>query len=186
MPWIKVLDESDAKGRLKTVYTEVKARRGKISNLMRVYSLNPRALKAYSDLYVCLMIGQSSLSREDRELIATAVSTINDSEYGKLHHGEGLNYYWKNRKRIQQFMDDLNSVYLPDKARTMLNYVTKLTKKPGTIEEGDIQKLREVGFSDEDILNINLITSYFNFENRVAKGLGVTATPDEMDSRLML
>lgn len=83
-------------------------------------------------------------------------------------------------------MDDLNSVYLPDKARTMLNYVTKLTKKPGTIEEGDIQKLREVGFSDEDILNINLITSYFNFENRVAKGLGVTATPDEMDSRLML
>lgn len=186
MPWIQVLDESDAKGRLETVYSEVKARRGKISNMIRAYSLNPRALKAYSDLYVCLMIGQSSLSREDRELIATAVSAINDSEYGKLHHGEALNYYWKNRQRIQQFMDDLSSVYFPDKTRTMLNYAIKLTKQPATIEEADVEKLREVGFSDEDILNINLIASYFNFENRVAKGLGVTATPDELDSRLML
>ncbi|MFX0117515.1 MAG: peroxidase-related enzyme [Candidatus Hodarchaeota archaeon] len=186
MAWIQILDESDAKGRLETVYSEVKAKRGRISNIIRAFSLNPRAMKSYSDLYVCLMIGQSSLSREDRELIATAVSTVNKCEYGKLHHGEALNYYWENRNLIKQFMDDVGSVYLPDKRRIMLDYAIKLTKNPSSVKEGDIKKLRQVGFSDEDILNINLITSYFNFENRVVNGLGVTATPDELESRLLI
>ncbi|MFX0114275.1 MAG: peroxidase-related enzyme, partial [Candidatus Hodarchaeota archaeon] len=71
MVWIQISDENDAKGRLETVYAEVKAKRGRISNIMRAFSLNPQALKTYSDLYVCLMIGHSSLSREDRELLAT-------------------------------------------------------------------------------------------------------------------
>ncbi|MHA2370149.1 MAG: peroxidase-related enzyme, partial [Candidatus Hodarchaeales archaeon] len=171
---------------LRTVYSAVKSRRGRIINLMRTISLNPQGLKAYSDLYVCLMIGQSSLSREHRELLATAVSAINKSEYGKAHHGEALNYYWKNVDRIKQFIDDIDSIYLPDKERTMINYAVKLTKNPSTIIEDDIKKLRNVGFSDEDILNINLITSYFNFENRIAEGLGVEITPDDLDSKFKI
>lgn len=186
LAWIRTIDENDASGRLRTVYSAVKARRGKIVNLMRAVSLNPQGLKAYSDLYVCLMIGQSSLSREDRELVATAVSVTNKNDYGKVHHGEALNYYWKNVDRIKQFMDDVDSIYLPDKKRAMINYAVKLTKTPSAITEDDIKKLINVGFSDEDILNINLITSYFNFENRIAEGLGVKVTPDDLDSKFKI
>ena len=186
MVWIQISDENDAKGRLETVYAEVKAKRGKILNIMRAFSLNPQALKTYSDLYVCLMIGHSSLSREDRELLATTVSTINKCEYGTVHHGEALNYYWKNRNRIKQFTDDLNSVYLPERERIMIAYAVKLTKNPSSITKEDIQELRKAGFSDEDVLNINLITSYFNFENRVSEGLGVEITPDDLNSRVFI
>ncbi|MHA2496157.1 MAG: peroxidase-related enzyme, partial [Candidatus Hodarchaeales archaeon] len=115
-----------------------------------------------------------------------AVSAINKSEYGNAHHGEALNYYWQNVDRIKQFIDDIDSIYLPDKERTMINYAVKLTKDPSTIIEDDIKKLRNVGFSDEDILNINLITSYFNFENRIAEGLGVEITPDDLDSKFKI
>ncbi|MFX0117392.1 MAG: peroxidase-related enzyme, partial [Candidatus Hodarchaeota archaeon] len=140
----------------------------------------------YSDLYVCLMIGHSSLSREDRELLATAVSAINSCEYGKVHHGEALNYYWKNRNRIKQFTDDVNSIYLQERERTMIDYAVKLTKNPSSVVKEDIQKLRKAGFSDEDILNINLVISYFNFENRVSEGLGIEITPDDLNSRVLI
>ena len=40
--------------------------------------------------------------------------------------------------------------------------------------------MRAVGFSDRDILDVNLITSYFNFVNRIAEGLGVAYDPGEM------
>ncbi|MFW9916510.1 MAG: peroxidase-related enzyme [Candidatus Thorarchaeota archaeon] len=186
MAWIEIIDENDASGRLRTVYSSVKSRRGKIINLMRTLSLNPQGLKAYSDLYVCLMIGQSSLSREQRELLATAVSATNKSDYGISHHGEALNYYWKNADRIKQFIDDIDSIYLPDKERAMINYAVKITKNPSAITEEDIKKLRNAGFSDEDILNINLIASYFNFENRVAEGLGVEVTLDDLDSKFRI
>ncbi|QXD13835.1 hypothetical protein GQ464_010165 [Rhodocaloribacter litoris] len=45
--------------------------------------------------------------------------------------------------------------------------------------EADVAALREAGFSDRDILDINLIVSYFNFVNRIASGLGVDFSPEE-------
>ena len=37
----------------------------------------------------------------------------------------------------------------------------------------DLQRLREVGFDDRAILQINMIANWFNYINRVADGLGV-------------
>jgi len=43
-----------------------------------------------------------------------------------------------------------------------------------------VRRLREVGLSDREILNVNLIVSYFNFVNRIALGLGVKLSPDDI------
>lgn len=62
----------------------------------------------------------------------------------------------------------------------MLEYAFKLTKKPHAINQANINNLRDSEFSDEEILNINLVTSYFNFVNRITLGLGVESTPEEV------
>jgi uncharacterized peroxidase-related enzyme len=55
----------------------------------------------------------------------------------------------------------------------MLDYVAMLTTRPAQVLPGDLDRLRAVGFSDQAILQINLIASWFNYINRVADGLGV-------------
>jgi len=55
----------------------------------------------------------------------------------------------------------------------MLDYAVKLTKTPWETEQGDVDKLRGEDFSDAAILDINQITGYYNFVNRLADGLGV-------------
>ena len=55
----------------------------------------------------------------------------------------------------------------------MLEYATKLTREPWNMKQADVQRLREAGFEDVDILDINQITGYFAFVNRLADGLGV-------------
>ena len=55
----------------------------------------------------------------------------------------------------------------------MLEYATKLTREPWNMKQADVAKLREDGFEDVDILDINQITGYFAFVNRLADGLGV-------------
>jgi len=55
----------------------------------------------------------------------------------------------------------------------MLEYAVKLTLEPWKMIQTDVQKLRDVGFEDADILDINQITGYFAFVNRLADGLGV-------------
>jgi len=55
----------------------------------------------------------------------------------------------------------------------MLEYAVKLTREPWNMIQADVQRLREAGFEDVEILDINQITGYFAFVNRLADGLGV-------------
>lgn len=55
----------------------------------------------------------------------------------------------------------------------MLDYAVKLTRTPWQMVPGDVELLRSVGFSDAAILDINQVTGYYAFVNRLADGLGV-------------
>ncbi len=55
----------------------------------------------------------------------------------------------------------------------MLEYAAKLTREPWMMGESDVKTLRAAGFSDGAILDINQVTGYFAFVNRLADGLGV-------------
>ena len=68
---------------------------------------------------------------------------------------------------------DYREADLDDADRTMLDYVRKLTLAPASTSESDIVALREVGFGDKEILEINQITGFFAWCNRTVDGLGV-------------
>lgn len=55
----------------------------------------------------------------------------------------------------------------------MLDYAAKLTRRAYAVTPADLERLREAGFTEQAILQINLIASWFNYINRVADGLGV-------------
>jgi len=55
----------------------------------------------------------------------------------------------------------------------MLVYVAKLTLRPWEMIEADVSALRDAGFSDAAILDVNQVTSYYAYVNRLADGLGV-------------
>ena len=56
----------------------------------------------------------------------------------------------------------------------MLEYVTKLTVTPSEIIAVDVETLRDVGFSDRDVLDIVEVPAYYAYANRIADGLGIS------------
>jgi|TARA_B100001996_G_scaffold56756_1_gene40243 uncharacterized peroxidase-related enzyme len=62
---------------------------------------------------------------------------------------------------------------LSDSRKMMLTFSVKLTNEPRNMEITDIKKLRKVGFSDRDILDIVEVTAYYAYANRLADGLGI-------------
>jgi uncharacterized protein YciW len=77
----------------------------------------------------------------------------------------------------------------------MLDYAVKLTRSPQAVTEADIECLRAEGFTDAGILDVCQVTSYYNYVNRLADGLGVemeeawtvdelTLTRDEFQDRI--
>ena len=55
----------------------------------------------------------------------------------------------------------------------MLDYAVKLTREPWAMVEDDVRILRAAGWSDTAILDINQVTGYYAYVNRLADGLGV-------------
>jgi uncharacterized peroxidase-related enzyme len=78
---------------------------------------------------------------------------------------------------VTQIKQDWRQATLAAAERAMLTYVEKLTLEPWAMTANDLQPLRDAGFSDAAILDINQVTGYYAFVNRLADGLGVELEP---------
>lgn len=181
MSWIKEIDEANANENLGKVYDNVKGDRGKIANIMKVHSLNPSIMEAHMDFYMDIMFRSSSLSRENCELVAIIVSKLNDCEYCVNHHKVALNHYWKDEERLQRLLNDINEADLSEKQVEMVSYAEKVTLDPTSVSQEDFRNLQNVSLSDRNIHDLVVVVGYFNFVNRVALGLGVEFSENEVD-----
>ena len=184
MSWIKEIDVSEAEGELAEMYTQLIEQRGKISNILKVHSLNPKALGNHLDLYMPLMFGKSGLDRMEREAIAVVVSANNECEYCVNHHVESLRHYVDDEDMLNMLATADGLETLEPRLSNIVRYAEKLTSAPGAMTESDLGELRAVGLEEKDILDLTLIVGYFNFVNRIAMGLGVEFSPDEKSGYL--
>lgn len=81
MAHLRLVDEDEATGLLAEEYGAARARAGKVFNIVKAMSLSPGTLRASMGLYREIMFGRSELSRAERELLATLVSTVNGCHY---------------------------------------------------------------------------------------------------------
>ncbi len=180
MSYIKVINDNEAEGELSEVYSQISSSRGKLSNIMKIHSLMPDTMIKHLELYLSIMFSKTNLTREEKEILAVVVSKVNNCDYCVNHHAEALNHYWKNSERLSQFISTLDDLKFSDKFRLAVKYASKLTINPSAVQKDEIEKLKNASWTDEDILTINLITSYFNFVNRIALGLGVKYSDEEI------
>jgi alkylhydroperoxidase family enzyme len=59
----------------------------------------------------------------------------------------------------------------------MIDFALKLTREPSEVKQEDLEELRHNGFSEDQVVDIVLITCTFNFMDRLADGLGVELDP---------
>jgi len=78
---LRLIDPEDANGLVAEEYEAAVARAGKVYNIVRSMSLSPEALRSSMGLYRSIMFGPSGLTRQERELLATVVSSVNECYY---------------------------------------------------------------------------------------------------------
>lgn len=173
MPYIKVIEETEAQGELKNIYDELIAKRGKLAEVHKIQSLNPESIVRHMDLYMTIMFSKSPLSRAQREMMAVVVSAANNCKYCQAHHSQALNHYWKDSSRIEQLKKDFSRLGLSEIDTLLCELSWQLTRIPNVSTEVFIGKLKKLGTEDRAILDATLVISYFNFVNRMVLGLGV-------------
>ena len=146
----------------------VKEKIGFVPNVLNAFSKFPKQFEGFTKLYNSLMLGESGLSKLEREMIAVTVSSENQCFYCLVAHGAAVRELSDDPQLGERLASNFESANLSKKHKAMLRFVRTLTKNPSTINKNDRQVLTNEGFNDKDIWDISLIVGFFNMTNRLA------------------
>jgi uncharacterized peroxidase-related enzyme len=141
---------------------------GFVPNVLQAYAFDNTKLKAFIDLVDDLMLGDSGLSKLEREMIAVAVSSVNHCHYCLTAHGAAVRQRAKNPEIGELMAQNYRAAALTKQQKAMLDFAVKLTESPASIEESDRQALRAAGWTDRDIWDIAAVAGFYNMSNRIA------------------
>ena len=144
---------------------------GLVPNVLKAYAFNETKLNAFTGMYNDLMLGESNITPLEREMIAVVVSSINRCYYCLVAHGNSVRKLSKNPELGEQMAINYRLADLKPNQRAMMDFAVKMTEESYKIEEIDRQKLRDNGYSDQDIWDIASIASFFNMSNRMASAI---------------
>ena len=144
---------------------------GMVPNVLQAYAFDIDKLNAFTGMYNNLMLGDSELSKLEREMIAVVVSSENRCWYCQVAHGAAVRALSGDPVLGEAIVMNYRAANLDTRQRAMLDFAAKLTTDSEQIEDSDRQALRDVGFSDRDIFDIASVAGFFNMTNRVASAI---------------
>ncbi len=183
MAWIKTIPYKDATGKLKKLYDRIKGPDNNIDNVMMAHSLRPHTMEGHMSLYKYVLHHPgNSLAKEFLEAIGVYVSILNRCSYCVEHHYAGMARLIGDEESALNIRAALE-ISEPKKAfdkkhAALLQYAKWLTISPSEVSERAIEKLRDLGITDGEILEVNQVAAYFNYANRTVLGLGINTEGD--------
>ena len=183
MSWIKTVPYEEAEGRLKKLYERVKGPDNNVDNIMMSHSLRPHTMEGHMALYkYVLHHSANTVPKSFLETLGVYVSILNRCGYCIEHHFQGLRRLLDDDARANQIRSAFEQGE-PEKAFSgrelaAIKYANILTTAPVSITENHVTSMRDSGFDDGEILEINQVISYFCYANRTILGLGTSTDGD--------
>ncbi|CUH99611.1 carboxymuconolactone decarboxylase family protein [Leisingera aquaemixtae] len=184
MAWIRTVPFEEATGKLKMLYERVTGPANNVDNIMMVHSLRPHSMEGHMALYKNVLHHTGNkVPKWFLEVLGVWVSSLNDCAYCVEHHFAGLQRLLGDAERgraIRAAIEAREPEAAPLEAAQVLamGYARMLTEEPASVTAADIGALRDAGFDDGEILEINQVTAYFAYANRTVLGLGCSAKGD--------
>lgn len=144
---------------------------GFVPNVLQAYAFDIGKLNGFTAMYNDLMLGDSGLSKLEREMIAVVVSSINHCFYCLTAHGAAVRQLSGDPILGEMLVMNYRAADLSPRHKAMLDFAAKMTEESHKIEEPDRQKLRDAGFSDRDIWDIASVAGFFNMSNRISSAV---------------
>ena len=165
-------------------FARLKDNYGFVPNLFRAMTLRPDIIEANLPMGNLILRQPGALSRKDKEYIFLVCSAANLSTYCVTAHCEIIRMLKLEGPEPEEIAVDFASTNLPLVTKALLQFVSKLTSEPTKITADDADALRTYGYTDEQILEAVLVTSWAKFANFMAFGLGTLPDFDTLQIKL--
>ncbi len=168
---------------LKERILAVQEKAGFIPNVFLMLAHRPLEARAFFDYHDALMERESdTLTPSEKEMIVVATSARNQCLYCVVAHGAILRIYSKQPTIADQVAVNHKTADISERERVMLDFAMYISQDVGELNDEWEEKLKAVGFTQEDIWDIGSITAFFGLSNRL---VSLTNTPPNDEFYLM-
>lgn len=164
-------DEKKLDAGMKKYFRICREKLGFVPNVLKAYAFRPLKLSTFVSFYNELMLGESKLSKLEREMVAVVVSSANHCYYCLIAHGQAVRQLSGDPELGEMLVMNYRVAKLSKRHKAMLDFADKLTRVPWSVTEDDRNALKSAGFSPTEIFDLADVVGFFNMSNRVAIAL---------------
>jgi len=150
------------------------------SGIRSAMAFRPETARPLNALVEVLLTGPNSLTRGERELIATYVSSRNCTHYCHSIHGAiAAAHLGGDEALVRQVKTDFTQAAISPKLKALLVIAGKVQQDGKLVTPADVEAARKLGATDIEIHDTVLIAAAFCMYNRYVDGLGTEQPDDE-------
>jgi uncharacterized peroxidase-related enzyme len=173
---LSVIEENDATGEVSQLFEHYRSHFGRprVPGIVKCFATNPVLLRHMMGLAEGFLFVEGNLTRREKEMIATLVSTENSCPYCADSHGYALRTAGGSAEQLAAIQAcELQSAALSPREQALLAFVDKVTHASHTICRDDVARLIESGWSEPQIAETVHIAALFAAFNRIVNAFGV-------------
>jgi uncharacterized peroxidase-related enzyme len=176
--YFPVPDERELPERVQGLFARARENLGFVPNVFRVWSFRPERLSAWFSHFRLLHQATEGLTAADREMVAVVVSQANGCLYCLVAHGQALREALGDQVLGDRIAFDWRRAGLDERRSAICAFTEKLTLRPVEVGPADVQRLRDVGLTEEEAWDVAEIASMYNLTNRMAMATGMLPNPE--------
>jgi uncharacterized peroxidase-related enzyme len=177
MSFLATIADQDATGEVADLYDQDRKERGYVMDATRALSTRPDVLLAW-ERFIGVARGSFTLPLRDWRLITLVAARHVPSTYCSLVYGKALVEELGSPEAVIAVERDFRDAGLSERDVAMLEYAEKVAVAAYTVTEADAERLRQHGFSDEQIFDVALCVAVRNFYSRLIDAAGATPDPE--------
>lgn len=147
---------------------------GQLGDIFKLLAVDEKIYFATDGMVQKYLLDETTLSYDIKESIALLISIENGCKMCVDVHKGIAKMLGMSEERIEEVLQGVESITTNTKEKALLNFCIKASKKDNyKILKEEIDALKEMGYSDVQILEAVSITGYFNYINTLSNVFGL-------------
>jgi uncharacterized peroxidase-related enzyme len=175
---IRIIEEDEAEGATAEAYQYCRntLARQNVPGILKCFGTNPAAARMLVDMGSSLLFADGSITRRQKEMIATYISGLNACPYCLDSHGFFLTTQGATFETMRAIATDkLGDAEISEPERELLRFTRKVNSESFKITDGDVQCLRDLRWQEEQIGEAVHVAAAMGLCNRVANAFGLAS-----------
>lgn len=171
MAFIRTIPVSDADAEVRAMYERQQAHYGYVPNYAKVFSHRPEIMRLWAELQAGI---KRHMDKRRFELVTFAAANALRSTLCTLAHGRVLTEFFS-LEDVQAMARGETPASLSAAEAAMMAFGRKVARDATSVTAGDVERLKQHGFSDAEIFDITATAAARAFWTKVIESLGVEA-----------